>query len=134
VKPTNTLVVVVVKQTHHQKTVTLPPPASAEGVSSSKVPAGFAKMGPQYTAVSEVSGKHQNQKILDRMGKDGLPLLCKRWNSTNIPKDKAYIFADICRLFGPSAGKAKNLFLFLNLNQLLKPPLHFWTWTLRTSS
>jgi hypothetical protein len=37
------------------------PPASAEGLSSSKIPAGFDKMGPQYKAVSEVSGKHKNQ-------------------------------------------------------------------------
>ena len=87
------------------------PPASAEGVSSSKIPAGFAMMGPQYKAVSEVSGKHQTQKmdcILLRMGKDGLPLLCKRWNSTKSPKEKAYMVADICRLFGPLAVKAKK--------------------------
>ena len=57
--PTNPLVVVV--QTQHQWTVTLPPPTSAEGLSSSKIPAGFDKMGPQYKAVSEVSGKHKNQ-------------------------------------------------------------------------
>jgi hypothetical protein len=91
VKPTNPLVVVMVKQTQHQWTVTLPPPADAEGISSSKILAGFAKMGPQYKVVSEVSGKHQNQKldcIIERMGEDGLPLLCKRWNNTKSPKDK----------------------------------------------
>ena len=46
VKPTNPLVVVVVvKQAQHQLTVTLTP-ASAEGFSSSKLPAGFAETGP----------------------------------------------------------------------------------------
>jgi hypothetical protein len=114
------------------------PLASAEGVSSSKIPAAFAKMGPQYKVASEVSGKHQNQKldcIIERMGEDGLPLLCKRWHSTKSPKDKASLVADICRLFGSFYwAKPRSLFMFLNLTRLLKPPMHFWTWTSCTQS
>jgi hypothetical protein len=84
---------------------------SAERASSTYIPNGFAKMGPKYKVPSLCSDKVQNEKLdclIDRMGDDGLPLLCKRWNSTSTAKDKADVAADICRMLGPLASKAKN--------------------------
>ena len=93
--PTNPLVVVV--QTQHQWTVTLPP-LHLQRVS--------VLLKYQLVLIRWAHNIKLCQRFLENIktkyglysrkkGKDGLRLLCKRWNSTNIPKEKAYIVTDI---------------------------------------